>query len=210
MISSIPEISLKEKVRAKKGRSKSYQQQQLRRKNSREPGKNLQKVLRKVHFCSVFLLSDISYTTTVHLKVLHYYFVFITWKKMLILLIFNFHSHYNITFNFRIMKLKPLQKVIKRYVYLRFIKGNKNEIFLKNVNMPCPRFYSPMSFLLYSARRNQHMICRVAYFNWKTTFPDIFTLTSWDFQGIFYVCYRSGCFLESYWYHIVICKDFIS
>lgn len=30
-----------------------------------------------------------------------------------------------------------------------FIKGYKNKVLLKNIYMPCPRFYSPMPFLLY-------------------------------------------------------------
>lgn len=115
---------------------------------------------RKSTYRSKFLLSLYCLIILIlqHLKLLYKY------------LFFNFKFYCNVTFNFRIMKLKHLPNVIERYVHLRFIKGNKNEIFLKNINMPCPRFYSPMSLLLYSKRRNQHTICRVAYFIWGSIF----------------------------------------
>lgn len=100
-----------------------------------------------------------------HLKALQNYLI--TWKNRFILLIFN--SYCNLTVNFRIMTLKPLPNVTKRYVHLRFIKGNKNEIFLKNINMPCPRFYSPMSLLLYSAIRN------ISFVGWLNLFEGAFS-----------------------------------
>lgn len=66
-----------------------------------------------------------------HLKVLHNYLIFITWKKMFILLIFNFNSYCNVTFNFRIMKLKHLPNVIKSMFTYASLRGTKMKSFSK-------------------------------------------------------------------------------